>query len=319
MLYIFIIDIFSFFIDGSPTRDRSPEPALFTGLFSSGADMLRRKLVGNSGSSIVDSSIDRPSRISARNKILLSRQEKRALRSLKLLEKVESIGLDNFMPSMQQQQTTPLGISPLAMQSSPAFNGRSRTVSPMAQLTSLKTAGRYSGGSSSSGDDDRQNVLENRTAIRSALMKSGLSSDSIHSLNGGGSGGAGSDSECSTTSSVERSTVTQQKRPTTLPTTSPASVQESKTADTRLKQMQRQKSRRGLVNGQRPDLGTVAGKVRPDLGRVAGDQPRLKKQSSDDDKQPPPITQQQQQQPTITQSFVGTISSLFFGRKGGLL
>lgn len=284
--------------------------------------MLRRKLVG---SGPADSN-DRQSRISARNQILLSRQEKRALRSLRLLEKVESIGLDNIMPSSGQR-----GISPLAMQSSPAFTGvRSRTASPMAQLTSLKTGGRYGGSS----DDERQSALENRTAIRSALMQGGMSSDSLHSLSL-----AGSDSECSTTSSVDREPA--QRRPTsfgsgpsnrvdpakssdTAATATRTTTNDKPTADVRLKQMQRQKSRRGLVNGQRPDLGTVTGKMRPDLGRVAGGssgQPTasgrgVRQQSSTDDNKPAPITQQQQ---TMTQSFVGTISSLFFGRKGGLL
>lgn len=287
--------------------------------------MLRRKLVG-SGPTETN---DRQSRMSARNKILLSRQEKRALRSLRLLEKVESIGLDNMMPSSGQR-----GISPLAMQSSPAFTGvRSRTASPMAQLTSLKTGGRY-GGSSNSSDDERQSALENRTAIRSAIMQGGMSSDSLHSLSL-----AGSDSECSTTSSVDHEPA--QRRPTsfgsgassgadpaksseTPSTTTRTTGNDKPNADVRLKQMQRQKSRRGLVNGQRPDLGTVTGKMRPDLGRVAGGssgQPAMsgrgvRQQSSTDDNKPAPITQQQQ---TMTQSFVGTISSLFFGRKGGLL
>lgn len=290
--------------------------------------MLRRKLVGSGPTD----TIDRQSRMSARNQILLSRQEKRALRSLRLLEKVESIGLDNIMPSAGQR-----GISPLAMQSSPAFTGvRSRTASPMAQLTSLKTGGRYGvgGGSSNSSDDERQSALENRTAIRSAIMQGGMSSDSLHSLSL-----AGSDSECSTTSSVDREPA--QRRPTSFgsgassrtdpakssDTTAPRTTtsNDKPTADVRLKQLQRQKSRRGLVNGQRPDLGTVTGKMRPDLGRVAGGsngQPTtsggrsVRQQSSSDDNKPAPITQQQQ---TMTQSFVGTISSLFFGRKGGLL
>lgn len=287
--------------------------------------MLRRKLVG---SGTADSN-DRQSRMSARNKILLSRQEKRALRSLRLLEKVESIGLDNIMPSSGGGQR---GISPLAMQSSPAFTGvRSRTASPMAQLTSLKTGGRY-GGSNNNSDDERQSALQNRTAIRSALMQGGMSSDSLHSLSH-----AGSDSECSTTSSVDREQA--QRQPTSLGSGASSRADPAKASDTtatrttsndkpstdvRLKQMQRQKSRRGLVNGQRPDLGTVAGKMRPDLGRVAGGssgQPTasgrgVRQQSSTDDNKPAPITQQQQ---TMTQSFVGTISSLFFGRKGGLL
>lgn len=284
--------------DGSPTRDRSPEPALFSGLFSSGADMLRRKLVGPADIT------DRPSRMSARNQVLLSRQEKRALRSLRLLEKVESIGLDNMMPSGHSFTAQQRGISPLAASS----GFRNRTASPMTQLTSLKTgAGHnhnlYGGGGSS----DEENT-------RSAAFRSALSvSESLHSL---------SDSEGSTTSSsaavapAKTSVPAPLRRPTSIAVTkteTPAKDKTTSPTEARLKQMQRQKSRRALVNGQRPDLGTVGGKVRPDLGRVA---PPAAANVAADYEEPAPMTQQHQ---TMTQSFVGTLSSLFFGRKGGLL
>lgn len=286
-------------VDGSPTRDRSPEPAIFSGLFSSGADMLRRKLVGPADDN------DRPSRMSARNQVLLSRQEKRALRSLRLLEKVESLGLDNMMSSANSFAAQQRGISPLAMHQSAASSGfRNRTASPMTQLTSLKTgAGHnqnlYGGGSS---DDE---------PTRSAAFRSALSvSESLHSL---------SDSEGSTTSSSAQvapaKTSPPSRRPTSIGVTrseaAPAKDKTTSPTEARLKQMQRQKSRRALVNGQRPDLGTVGGKVRPDLGRVAP--PTA---AASDYEEPAPMTQQHQ---TMTQSFVGTLSSLFFGRKGGLL
>lgn len=62
----------------------------------------------------------------------------------------------------------------------------------------------------------------------------------------------------------------------------------------------RQKSRRNLMNGnsgQRQDLGTV--NIRPDLGKVE-QQPKAEEKS-------------------LVEGFVGSISSLLFGRKGGLL
>lgn len=295
--------------------------------------MLRRKIVGDSSAFAAADSLDRQSRMSARNKILLSRQEKRALRSLRLLEKVESIGLDNMMPS-----TTSRGISPLALQSSsPAFSGvRNRTASPMAQLTSLKPGSRYGGANTSSSnvstDDELDNINQRTSTIRSALRHSGLSSDSLHGLSLGTSAAMlASDSECSTTSSVNPSKhahLQQQPRPNTL-TDAESTMPTAPSGDSRVKQIQRQKSRRAIGSGgQRPDLGTVAGKVRPDLGRVSSgaaaataspSRRTVRHQSSSEEAkapQPPPITQQQQ---TMTQSFVGTISSLFFGRKGGLL
>lgn len=61
----------------------------------------------------------------------------------------------------------------------------------------------------------------------------------------------------------------------------------------------RQKSRRNLMNGhsgQRQDLGTV--NVRPDLGKI--EKPKVEEKS-------------------LVEGFVGSISSLLFGRKGGLL
>lgn len=49
-------------------------------------------------------------------------------------------------------------------------------------------------------------------------------------------------------------------------------------------------------SGQRQDLGTV--NVRPDLGKI--EKPKLEEKS-------------------LVEGFVGSISSLLFGRKGGLL
>ncbi|GBP16736.1 Trafficking kinesin-binding protein milt [Eumeta japonica] len=59
-------------------------------------------------------------------KILLTRLERRALRSLRLVEKVESIGLENIIT------TQPNAMSQLAS------GIANRSASPMAQLTSLK-------------------------------------------------------------------------------------------------------------------------------------------------------------------------------------
>lgn len=310
--------------------------------------MLRRKIVGNSSSGTATNDSDRPSRMSARNEVLLSRQEKRALRSLRLLEKVESLGLDSRMPATVGARR---GLSPLTSQATAAAAGgssgsasgfaagglRSRTASPMTQLTSLKpTAGSGGGGLYGvSGLDDEQQF----GAMRSARSVA----ESLASL---------SDSEGSMTThslpQVQRPTTTvpisnnnaqtsaggtmRPVRPGSVPIAAPGSSSDRQTSptDARLKQMQRQKSRRALLqNGQRPDLGTVAGKVRPDLGRVANAAPSNFAVNGDGttDYDAPMTTTTaetaaaaaQQQQMSIAQSFVGTISSLFFGRKGGLL
>lgn len=253
--------------------------------------MLRRKIVGET----------RPSRpMSARNKVLLSRQEQRALRSIRLMEKVESLGLDNIIQSSSHHS---VGISPLALQGSPSLPGaRSRTASPMAQLTSLKNI-------SQRGEDG---YAFDRGSIRSALSQASFSD--IES---------DTNSECSTTSSIDRiqgnkSAETKSAAPHHPSPSRNASQAASQPADGRLKQMQRQKSRRGLLNGangQRPDLGTVAGKVRADLGRV-------NRTSNNESNSHTADSPKREERPTIqqsvAQSFVGSISSLFFGRKGGL-
>lgn len=305
--------------EGTPPRENSPEPPLLTGLFYTGADMLRRKFVGYSAG---DSATERTSRLPARNKILLSRQEKRALRSLRLVEKVESIGLDNIMHSSSHHQ--PVGISPLAM-------SRSRTASPMTQLTSLKNLSHQK-----RRHDDLYAV--DRETIRAVLNK-GLSHDSDNISTDG-----------STTSSVTHhgdSSDSASDKKLTHSANAPAAIVAASTAqttnadisrtpqksDSRVKQMQRQKSRRSLMNGnggQRPDLGTVGlarneatgSKVRSSnssssnkFGSTKQTQPFIDYDDDQSSIASEAITPQQ----SITQSFVGSISSLFFGRKGGLL
>lgn len=253
--------------EGSPTRDRSPEP-LLTKLYS-GADMIRRKFVGNSDSD----SPERSSRLpSTRDKILLSRQEKRALRSLRLMEKVESIGLENIMHTSPRYG---VGISPLAV--------RSRTTSPMTQLTSLKNISHQKRRS-----DDIYAVDKER--IKDVLNK-GLSHESLLS-------------DITTDGSTTSSVTSPSDRVPVNDSKTKSSPNESTKTPQKIKQMQRQKSRRSLLGGsgggQRPDLGTV-GKI-------------TKAQEVDLDASS--VTAQHQ---SYTQSFVGSISSLFFGRKGGLL
>jgi trafficking kinesin-binding protein 1 len=74
-----------------------------------------------------------------------------------------------------------------------------------------------------------------------------------------------------------------------------------KHSDRKMNRVHRQKSRRNLMNGhsgQRQDLGTV--NVRPDLGKVENPKVEVEEKS-------------------LVEGFVGSISSLLFGRKGGLL
>lgn len=240
--------------------------------------MLRRKF-GDS---------ERTPRVLARNKILLSRQEKRALQSLRLVEKVESIGLDNIIHTHH-----PIGISPLAIQSSPALTGiRSRTVSPMAQLTSLKNF------TQSSGNRNDELYVVDRHTIRAVLNK-GLSFDSPRKSDSVGYSETDYKKSFGSKHSEDEQSQTKSKsKPDLVP-----KREEENVLNTKVKQMQRQKSRRfNNASGQRLDLGTVSSRQENNK--------RIDSQANERTSNP---------QQTVTQSFVGSISSLFFGRKGGLL
>lgn len=256
---------FSLFSDGSPPRSPAPDQIGLTGLLVSGADLLRRKLYG--------APVERPSRTITRNKIALSRLERKQLKSIKILEKVESIGVDNIM-------TPPTTVSPLALHSTSMYR---RSDSPMAQLTSFKhLAG------NESGDKKGDEVHIDKEMIRAVLSKGLASSDSSSSK----SVASDSDSEASVVS-VEES-----KKEIKGPTETSATL-----ADSCARRIQRQKSRRHINGGgtRRADLGTVNSASRSntrDLGTV----PERKAADAEG---------------SYAQSFVGTISSLIFGRKGG--
>ncbi|XP_061388525.1 trafficking kinesin-binding protein milt [Musca vetustissima] len=285
--------------EGSPTRSMSPEP-LF-GLLSSGAELIRRKLVGGD--------IERPNRNQQQKqqKIMLTRLERRALRSLRLVEKVESIGLENIIT------THPNTMSQLAS------GIANRSASPMAQLTSLKNI--HTNSNSIVSD-----LHFNRDHIKDVLHKGLNPQSNLPSSSNLQETATISKPLNSEYTNYSRERKTQAKvevdaqKPDVVSSTS-----DIESSNIRVKQMQRQKSRRNLKNGQRPDLGTIGGRMRTDLGYVSPKQPDpsssgLQNTSSSSKKNPTtekPETKEAQQ--SIAQSFVGTVSSLLFGRKGGWL
>jgi trafficking kinesin-binding protein 1 len=165
--------------------------------------------------------------------------EKKALRSLKLLERVENLGLEGIIqPSCR--------ISPLALYSSNLYTSRS---SPMAQLTSLRNL------------TEKRNSDENLKAHTSSSL-----------------------------------TVTNNDLK------SPTDPKKFNSLDRKMTRSHRQKSRRNLLNGQsaqRNDLGTVNRKDSATTSEAI--QPGKSEEKS------------------LVEGFVGSISSLLFGRKGGLL
>uniref|UniRef100_A0A1B0FPX3 Trafficking kinesin-binding protein milt n=1 Tax=Glossina morsitans morsitans TaxID=37546 RepID=A0A1B0FPX3_GLOMM len=279
--------------EDSPTRSRSPEP-LFN-LLSSGADVFRRKLIGGD--------VER-SRIQQQKqqKIMLTRLERRALRSLRLLEKVESIGLENIIttqPNAMSQLTS--GIA-------------NRSISPMAQLTSLKNIN----------PNPNSNIVKNlhfdRNQIKDVLQK-GLSPQTALPVNKK----VKEKSEHNNDPKVSNiNKVAISADPQSNPT--PINYHDEATTNARSKPIHRQKSRRNLKNGQRPDLGTIEGRVRTDLGRVSPRTNRNQQQSSTQRvvsesgaNKSSSTSNGRDNEQTLTQSFVGTVSSLIFGRKGGWL
>lgn len=178
-----------------------------------------------------------------------------------------------------------------------------------------------------------------RETIRAVLNK-GMSHDSLNSDNLSTDGSTtssithrGDSSDTTTGKRVMHSENTAATAAATATATPPEAVRTPQKTDSRVKQMQRQKSRRSLMHGnggQRPDLGTV-GLARSDAAAT-----KARSSNSSSNKLGNTCTKQTQQfidvddqssfaseaivpQQTITQSFVGSISSLFFGRKGGLL
>ncbi|XP_016985780.1 trafficking kinesin-binding protein milt isoform X3 [Drosophila rhopaloa] len=302
--------------EGSPPRAQSPEP-LF-GLLSSGADLIRRKIVGDQQQQQKHrSSLSKQQQ----QKIMLSHLERRALRSLNLIEKVESIGLENIISAQRG-----LGSGIANRSSSPLSSG---------SLQSLHT-------SSNSIVDD---IHFDRAQIKGVLHRGLKSPTPAAPLSSPAAGGGVAISTSSSTSAYNSddsddqglvmkikpsksttpaTTAAAQSQPTSGSSAQATTSTNGTASETRLKQMQRQKSRRQLKNGmatQRPDLGTISGgggvggRVRPDLGKVAdsgGSKLGTKRNEAK-------AAEEEAAPQSITQAFVGSVSSLLFGRKGGWL
>lgn len=233
--------------DGSPPESRSSSPGPYSnsslsfGLFSSGAELLKRTF-GSEPSPAPSSSSQRKKRA----KPALSRSEKKALSGIRLVEKLERIGIEAILAT-----TTSSTVSPLALQG--ALYSRRSTESPMQQLT---------------------------------FLKSSMSSEKL---------GFSSMSSCSSSSTSSRDS-------------------SEKSLGDRFGESGRDENEaRGRLgkNGANPRLGQNsrgqqrrgAGATRPDLGQVRPNAPQSVQVSKE----------------SATQSALGTISSLLFGRKGGLL
>ncbi|XP_076233918.1 trafficking kinesin-binding protein milt isoform X2 [Calliopsis andreniformis] len=132
--------------DASPSDSRSssptPESGFSLGLLSSGAELLKRTFGGEPEVK--------------RKRTTLSRSDRKALTSIRLVEKLERIGIDTIMAT-----TVGSSISPLALQGS--LYTRRNTDSPMAQLTFLKSS------MSSSGSQEK--LSPSSTASDSSLSK----------------------------------------------------------------------------------------------------------------------------------------------------
>lgn len=346
----------------SPTRCRSPESsasssasfesreasssaAILDSFFGGSTELLKRRL--KFGPQTAETQPERQSRIAVRNQ--LSRMDKRMMRpqTSKILERVESLGLDNVLSLMDEvdelgERVTDSGSAVTRMLNSQmALNHQqqrgmftsalSRNLSPMAQLTSLKGC-LGAGGAAARESRDANRVVIKKEAIKAVLNKAMQNSSEQQSRLGGvnydgdqsdtqseASRSDFSDNKLSSSSRVLGSSSRNNNNENAASSHHQAQSVDGATSSTgksnttpggrtmseaRVKQMQRQKSRRTMMaggGGQRPDLGTVRG------GKTA-EKVAVEKQ------------QQEQVKPaSAAQTFVGSISSLLFGRKGGLL
>ncbi|KAK7870038.1 hypothetical protein R5R35_011998 [Gryllus longicercus] len=107
----------------SPPASPPPYNPLKLGFLSSGADLLRRTFSA-------ENERVKPIQKQKRSKMSLSRSDRKALTGIRLVEKLERIGLETIM------STTASSMSPLTLQGS--LYSRRTLKSPMAQLTSFK-------------------------------------------------------------------------------------------------------------------------------------------------------------------------------------
>lgn len=114
---------------GSPTHssNRHHEPVSITSFLSSSAGLLKKKITGSSSST-------HNSHTSDSNKAILEKKAK--LRSIKLLEKVDTLGIENILPATSLSTSHQIINKPLALHSSNIYTRYHH--SPMTQLTSLK-------------------------------------------------------------------------------------------------------------------------------------------------------------------------------------
>ncbi|KAI4497787.1 hypothetical protein M0802_007113 [Mischocyttarus mexicanus] len=259
--------------DASPpaTRSTSPPPPTATSqqentslsfsLLSSGAELLKRTFS-------TESSSQSQSNKRTRSKPSLSRSEKKALSGIRLVEKLERIGIDAIMST-----TVGSSISPLALQG--ALYSRRSMKSPMAQLTFLKSSmpssvsqERLSSSSSSSSSvssEFRSKPTSERHMMNDENRRNKIDDDD----NDGASSSVVSSANSSLDSPIRSFILgcafgTQDKRD----------------------------SDGGSSKPTRSDLGKVMAPANIAI----------------------PVTRE-----SITQTALGSISSLFFGRKGGLL
>lgn len=217
----------------SPTGSSSPTHSShvqnttevsLTSFLTSSAGALKKKFIGHDPESAMKS----------------SRLEKKAkLRSIRLLQNVEDLGIENILSSSNSSRI----VSPLALHSSNIYTRYNN--SPMTQLTSLKRLSEHKAAV--------EDIKENQ---QSEIKKNNELEDKCQA----------------STSSAQTSRA------------------KSKVA--------RQKSRRNLNAGQRSDLGTV---------------------NTMKDRKSPTEEAEKNEEKSIVGGFVGSISSIFFGRKGGYL
>ncbi|KAG5676818.1 hypothetical protein PVAND_006625 [Polypedilum vanderplanki] len=210
-------------------KNDNPEPVSLTSFLTSSAGLIKKKITGHHSHNDEE-------------KTAMLLEKKAMLRSIRLLEKVETLGIENILPitsTSSLSSTSQIINKPLAtLHSSNIYSQRYN--SPMTQLTSLK---HLSDQKKKANNSHNQENMSQNTSVN----------------------------------------------------TNTNIVDSKDNREIRLKhKLQRQKTRRNMNAVQRPDLGTVNGTKAVDKSKESGKQ-------------------------GIVGGFVGSISSIFFGRKGGFL
>ncbi|XP_044734084.1 trafficking kinesin-binding protein milt isoform X2 [Chrysoperla carnea] len=210
--------------DGTPPPSRSASPPPYLGILSSGVELIRRTFGG------VDPAAVRASRRSKRSsKLALSRTDRKALSGIRIVEKIERIGLESILASTAQT-TSPTFMNSIYTQR-PANTQLAQLSTIKGSISSTSASSEYSDSSSSS------DLLKEKPPLHGSSTSSNKSS--------------------STSSQTNRERMSLSRERTPLSALGLPAKPGSGQLQRRLEQLNARQARRQAGGLTRPDLGTV--------------------------------------------------------------